>query len=68
MLELAAVGQVMEAYWTMVTGASLRPSDISGNSPACMISSMEGLAITSRRPMSVSGRSLNGLNAGVSAL
>src|SRR5262245_4299033 len=54
-------GQVMEAYWTIVTGASLRPSAISGSSPDFMISSIEGFLITSRAPMDEAGSVENGL-------
>src|SRR5690349_18399657 len=62
-------GHVIDAYCTMVTGASLRPSDISGNSPGCMMSAMVGFAITSRRPTCASGCSLKGLKlAGVSTV
>src|SRR5581483_3253563 len=52
----------------MVTGASLRPSAISGSSPGAMISSMEGLAITSRRPTALVGCSLKGLKDGWSGV
>src|SRR6185436_1929480 len=61
---LRQMGQVMEAYWTMTTGASLRPSDISGSSPGLRISSIAGFLITSRCPTAEAGASENGLNAG----
>src|SRR5262249_34316058 len=48
----------------MVTGASLRPSAISGSGPGCMISAIEGFSMTSRRPTeAVVGVSLKGLEA-----
>src|SRR5262245_35932684 len=59
---LRQIGQVIEAYWTTVTGASLRPSAISGSSPGLRISSGDGLLITSRRPRSDEDASENGLN------
>ena len=45
----------------MVTGASLRPSAISGSSPGCMISAIDGFSMTSRRPTALAGCSLKGL-------
>src|ERR1700754_248778 len=52
----------------MVTGASARPSDISGSVPTFITSAMDGFCSTSRRPTEVTGPSENGLNAGVSGV
>src|SRR5262249_32809711 len=65
---LRQIGQVIDAYCTIVTGASLRPSAISGSSPGFRISSSEGFCITSRRPTEDGGALENGLNAGVSGV
>jgi hypothetical protein len=52
----------------MVTGASARPSAISGSVPTFITSAIDGFCSTSRRPMEVVGPSENGLKAGVSGV
>src|SRR5262249_60110890 len=61
-------GQVIEAYWTIVTGASLRPSAISGSSPAFMISASGGSLSTVRVLPGFGGVSWKGSKPGASTL
>src|SRR5262245_65671784 len=58
----------MEAYWTIVTGASLRPSAISGRAPARMISARDGFCSTVRLATGPGGVAWKGSNPGASAV